>query len=53
MATYGQWAGWIIALTALLLGASIDRIGPRKPLLLVSTLVMAVLMMSLWWAAPT
>lgn len=52
VATYGQWAGWIIALTAPLLGASIDRIGPRKPLLLVSTLVMAVLMMSLWWARP-
>lgn len=52
VAAYGQWAGWIVALTAPLLGASIDRIGPRKPLLLVSTAVMAALMISLWWARP-
>jgi len=52
VATYGQWSGWIVALTAPVLGASIDRVGPRKPLLLLATLVMAVLMIALWWARP-
>ncbi len=49
VATYGQWAGIIVALTAPLLGASVDKIGPRKPLLLFVTALMAPLIWSLWF----
>ncbi len=49
VATYGQWAGIIVALTAPLLGASIDKIGPRKPLLLLVTALMVPLIWSLWF----
>ena len=49
VATYGQWAGIIVALSAPLLGASIDRIGPRKPLLMGVTALMVPLIWSLWF----
>lgn len=52
VATYGEWAGVIVALTAPVLGASIDRIGPRKPLLLVVVAAMTPLIASLWFARP-
>ena len=52
VATYGQWSGLIVAFTAPLLGASIDLIGPRKPLLFVVTAVMVPLIASLWWTTP-
>ena len=50
VATYGQWAGIIVALSAPLLGASIDKIGPRKPLLIGVTALMVPLIWSLWFA---
>ncbi len=49
VATLGQWSGLIVAFTAPFLGASIDRIGPRKPLLLLVTTLMVPLMWSLWF----
>lgn len=52
VATYGQWAGLIVALTAPLLGAAVDRLGPRKPWLLLVTALMAPLIWALWWAKP-
>ena len=45
-------AGIIAALTAPLLGASLDQIGPRKPWLAAGTIIMALLLASLWWALP-
>ncbi len=52
VATYGQWAGLIVALTAPLLGAAVDRMGPRKPWLFLVTALMAPLIWALWWARP-
>lgn len=52
VATYGQWAGFIIAATAPFLGVAIDRTGPRKPWLLFVTACMAPLTWALWWARP-
>ena len=52
IATYGQWSGLIVALTAPILGASIDLIGRRKPLLFAVTALMAPLIASLWWTTP-
>ena len=50
VATYGEWSGFIVALTAPFLGAAVDRIGRRKPLLLLVTGLMVPLIWSLWWA---
>ena len=44
--------GLCVALTAPLLGASIDKIGRRKPLLLLMTALMLPLLVSLWWIKP-
>ncbi|MFT3977421.1 MAG: MFS transporter [Sphingomonas bacterium] len=49
---FQQYAGWIVMATAPILGASIDKLGPRKPWLLASTLLMVPLIAALWWAAP-
>lgn len=45
-------AGVIIAVTALFVGAATDRMGRRKPLLAVSTGVLAAAMVVMWWALP-
>ena len=50
VATYGQWAGIIVAFTAPVLGASLDRLGPRKPLLLLTVALLVPLIWSLWFA---
>lgn len=47
---WSQYAGWIIMLAAPVIGTSIDRLGRRKPLLLVMFAVLVPLMASLWWA---
>lgn len=44
--------GLCVALTAPLLGASIDRIGHRKPLLLLVTALMLPLLAGLWFIQP-
>jgi UMF1 family MFS transporter len=48
----GKWGGWAVMLTMPLLGAAVDRLGPRKPLLAVVVAVMAGLCTSLWWVVP-
>lgn len=45
-------AGWTVALTAPFLGASLDRLGPRKPWLALVTVLMVPLIASLWWTTP-
>jgi UMF1 family MFS transporter len=44
--------GLCVALTAPFLGASIDRIGRRKPLLLLLTSLMVPVLVGLWWVKP-
>jgi UMF1 family MFS transporter len=48
----GKWGGWAVMATMPLLGAAVDRLGPRKPLLAVVVAVMAALCASLWWVVP-
>jgi UMF1 family MFS transporter len=52
VAEYGKIGGWIVALSAPLLGAVIDRLGPRKPWMAVVTALMVVLIALLWWTRP-
>lgn len=52
VADLGKWAGLAAALTAPLLGATIDHMGPRRPALALLTVILAPLAVSLWWAAP-
>jgi len=47
-----QFAGWIVMATAPFLGASIDKLGPRKLWLGLVVAAMAPLIASLWWARP-
>ncbi len=49
VAAYGQYSGWIVMLTAPLLGASIDRLGRRKPWLLLAMAIMLPLIACLWF----
>jgi UMF1 family MFS transporter len=53
VASANKWGGWAVMLTAPLLGAMVDRLGPRKPWLagVVATLVM--LIAALWFTPPT
>jgi UMF1 family MFS transporter len=48
----GKWGGWAVMLTMPLLGAMIDRLGPRKPLLALVVAVMAACAASLWFVMP-
>lgn len=52
ISAFQQYAGWIVMATAPILGASIDKIGPRKPWLAVIVAAMVPLIAALWWAAP-
>ena len=47
-----QYVGWTVFATGPFLGASIDKIGPRKTLLALCVIVMAPLMAVLWFAKP-
>jgi UMF1 family MFS transporter len=49
---FQQYAGWIVMATAPFLGASIDKLGPRKRWLALSVVCMVPLIFSLWWAKP-
>jgi MFS transporter, UMF1 family len=49
---YQQYAGWIVMLTAPFLGASIDKLGPRKGWLALLTILMVPMIAALWWAKP-
>lgn len=52
VARANQYAGWIVALTAPLMGAVVDRLGPRKPVLTLAVLAMIPLHLALWFVTP-
>ncbi len=52
VAEAGKWGGWIVALTAPILGATLDRWGPRKLFLAPVTASLALLVGLLWFAYP-
>jgi UMF1 family MFS transporter len=52
LAGWHTTAGAIIALSAPFLGAATDRMGRRKPLLGVAAGVLALAIISMWWALP-
>ena len=47
-----KWGGWIVMLTAPLLGAVVDRLGPRKPWLAPTVAIMVACSLALWFAPP-
>jgi MFS transporter, UMF1 family len=47
-----KWGGWIVMLTAPLLGATIDRLGPRKPWLAALLSLMVAMTVALWFTPP-
>jgi MFS transporter, UMF1 family len=49
---WSQYSGWAVMATAPLLGAAVDRIGRRKPLLGPIVLLMIPMIWALWWARP-
>jgi UMF1 family MFS transporter len=49
---FQQYAGWIVMVSAPFLGASIDKLGPRKLWLALAVICMVPLIFSLWWAKP-
>lgn len=52
IAQYAQYAGWSVMVTAPLLGAAIDKWGPRKPLLAAIVALMVPLTALLWFSYP-
>lgn len=52
IATGATYGGWLVMLTAPLLGATVDRLGPRKPWLAGAVALMVPLLAILWWAKP-
>ncbi len=48
-----KYAGWVVLLTVPLLGAAIDRTGPRKPWLAATVAIMVPAIAALWWVTPT
>ena len=52
IAAGAKYTGWIVMLTAPLLGATVDRMGPRKPWLAAVVLLMVPLIASLWFVHP-
>ena len=49
---FQQYTGWIVMATAPFLGASIDKLGPRKFWLALAVIGMVPLIFSLWFAKP-
>jgi UMF1 family MFS transporter len=49
---WAQIAGVIVMFTAPLLGASVDQIGRRKPLLAPMVFILCSCIFSFWWAVP-
>jgi UMF1 family MFS transporter len=49
---FQQFTGWFVMATAPFLGASIDKLGPRKPWLALAVIGMVPLIFALWWAKP-
>jgi UMF1 family MFS transporter len=52
VAAADKWGGWIVLATAPLLGAMVDRLGPRKPWLAFVTAAMVVIIAALWFTPP-
>jgi len=52
VASGAKYAGWTVALTAPLLGAAVDRMGPRKPWLGIVVALMVPLIALLWGVRP-
>jgi UMF1 family MFS transporter len=52
ISSFQQYTGWIVMATAPFLGASIDKLGPRKPWLALAVMGMVPLIFSLWFAKP-
>lgn len=47
-----KWGGWVVMLTAPLLGAIVDRMGPRKPWLAPTVALMVTCSLALWFTPP-
>ena len=52
VASGAKYAGWAVGFLAPLLGATVDRMGPRKPWLLGAVALMVPLIALLWFAIP-
>ncbi|MFZ4689611.1 MAG: MFS transporter [Polymorphobacter sp.] len=52
VASANKWGGWIVMLTAPLLGAMVDRLGPRKPWLAGVVTALVALIAALWFTPP-
>lgn len=52
VAAGAKYAGWLVLLTVPLLGAAVDRMGPRKPWLAAVVALMIPLTTALWWVFP-
>jgi MFS transporter, UMF1 family len=52
IASWHKYGGFIVALTAPLVGAIADKMGHRKPALLAVTMAMITSIFMLWWALP-
>ena len=52
IASGAKYAGWAVAILAPLIGATVDRMGPRKPWLAATVALMVPLIASLWFATP-
>lgn len=52
IAAGGKWGGWAVMLSMPVLGAAIDRLGPRKPLLALVVAAMIGICASLWFVTP-
>jgi len=52
VAAAAKYGGWIVLLTVPLLGAAVDRMGPRKPWLAATVVLMIPLISALWWVTP-
>ncbi len=52
VATAQKYAGWGVLLTVPLLGAAVDRLGPRKPWLAATVALTVPLVAALWWVTP-
>ena len=47
-----KYGGWIVLLTVPLLGAAVDRMGPRKPWLFATVVLLVPATAALWWVVP-
>ncbi|WP_243453760.1 MFS transporter [Sandaracinobacteroides saxicola] len=52
IAQANQYAGWMVALTAPLMGVVVDRMGPRKPGLAIIVALLLPILWTLWFVVP-